>query len=122
MSLFRCGGGEALPNLGGTPDAKYLNASAGTSGTASIAVTQKPRYIILSMWARTGSAYPGNFMVIDVAANSGHLFGYSGSANSDRALTSTDISGYFPTISSSSVVYNIAKWGLNHRVYIGIYY
>ena len=121
MALYRCGGAP-LPNLKGTPDAKYLNNTAGTSGTVDIAVTKKPRYIIATIWTRTGTSYPGNLMIIDTTTMTGYRMGYSGSSTTDGALNSSQIASYFPTISASKVTYNMATWGLNHRVYIALYY
>ena len=114
MALYRCGGAP-LPNLKGTPDAKYLNNTAGTSGTVDIAVTKKPRYIIATIWTRTGTSYPGNLMIIDTTTMTGYRMGYSGSSTTDGALNSSQIASYFPTISASKVTYNMATWGLNHR-------
>lgn len=121
MAFYRCNLGGGI-NLGGTPDKKYSNNTAGSSGTVDISVSQKPRYIICSIWTRTGSAYYGKQMVIDVNKMQGYQLGIISSGNTDQAITSSVISQHFPTISASKVTYNYAAWGANHRVYIQMYY
>ena len=109
---------ETVSNLGGTPDKTFQNNSAGSSGSVDITVTKKPRYIILSAWART-SAYRGMVGIIDVAKNQAYQMGYSNGAI-ERAWT--DYTTYFPTISSTKVTYDYAGFAGNSRVQILIYY
>ena len=103
-----------------SPDVQYDNASASTSGTADIAVTQKPRLIIMAVWSR-GNTYAGQLGIYDVENNVAKRKGYWSSS----AVSWSDwsnVANFFPTITDTKVTYNIAAWGGAHRVYINIYY
>lgn len=109
-----------FPDFAGAPDVNWYNMTAGSSGTASITVTQKPRYIICAITSRN-SNYSFRTIFIDVENNKGWAIG-SDSATAKNEDFSSKISTLFPTISASSVVYSYVLWGANHRVNIGIYY
>ena len=103
------------------PDVNWYNMSAGSSGTASITVTQKPRYIIAAMTSR-GSTYNFRTIFVDVANNKGWQMGARGSGTAVNEDFSSSISEVFPTISATTVVYSYTWWAANQRVEIGIYY
>lgn len=112
-----------LPDFGNEPDVEYNNPSAGTSGTAEITVTRKPRYILCAMWTTTGTGYAGQLGIIDVDNEKAIRAGYIGSTLASHNFEDwTNVSSYFPTISDTQVIYDISAWTADHRVYIGIYY
>ncbi len=109
---------KTVSNLGGAPDKTFVNNSAGSSGAVDISVTQKPRYIILGVWAR-GSGYQGMVGIIDVTKSQAYRMGYFSSAVSESW---TGYTNYFTTISSTKVTYSYAGFGGNSRVQILMYY
>ena len=108
-----------LPILGQKPNAEFSNNTAGTSGSVDITVTQKPRYIIMSISSRT-SAYLHQMGVIDVTGAKAWRMG----CNADGTYSEnwSNYTTYFTTISASKVTYSYAAANYNKRVVIQIYY
>ena len=108
-----------LPILGQQPNAEFSNNTAGTSGSVDITVTQKPRYIIMSISSRT-SAYLHQMGVIDVTGAKAWRMG----CNADGTYSEnwSNYTTYFTTISASKVTYSYAAANYNKRVVIQIYY
>lgn len=120
MAFLRCGGGgDVLPVFGQQPDKYFFNETAGTSGTHSIPVTKKPRYLVYEMWSRTSNYY-GFTGIVDVANNKAWRIGYmaSGIVNAEW----TNWTNFFTTVSSSSVVYAYNALSYNARVGVHVYY
>lgn len=109
-----------FPDFGLEPDVTYQNLSAGSSGTVSITVTRKPRYIIAAANGRN-SNYSVSLLIVDVTNSKCWRLGCEGSTPVNTDFSSS-ISTVFPTISETSVVYNYAWWAANHRINIDIYY
>lgn len=108
-----------LPILGQQPNAEFSNNTAGTSGSVDITVTQKPRYIIMSISSRT-SAYLHQMGVIDVTGAKAWRMG----CNADGTYSEnwSNYTTYFTTISASKVTFSYAAASYNKRVVIQIYY
>ena len=108
-----------LPILGQQPNAEFSNNTAGTSGSVNITVTQKPRYIIMSISSRT-SAYLHQLGVIDVTGEKAWRMG----CNADGTYSEnwSNYTTYFTTISASKVTFSYAAANYNKRVVIQIYY
>ena len=107
------------PVFGGTPDKTFVNNTAGTSGTATITVTQKPRYIVYSMWSRTSNYY-GFTGIIDVTNNQAYRMGYMASGAISESWTNW--SNFFTTVSASQVIYAYNAVSYNSRIQIQIFY
>ena len=108
-----------LPVFGDTPDKTFVNNTAGTSGTATISVTQKPRYIVYSMWSRT-SDYRGFTGIIDVEQNKAYRMGYMASGAISESWTNWN--NFFTTVSATQVIYAYNAVAFNTRVQIQIFY
>lgn len=106
------------PLLGSAPDKSYTNASMANNATASITVTQKPRYIVMSVSSTTNA---GTFQVglYDVENNTAYRYGYW--SNAWQNGTWSTRSDYITSVSSSSVgIKN--SWGGTARIAVGCYY
>ena len=108
-----------MPNFGGTPDKIFQNNTAGTSGTATITVTKKPRYIVYSMWSRTSNYY-GFTGIIDVVQNRAYRIGSMASGSVSAAWTNWQ--NFITSISATQVVYAYSAVSYNHKVQIQIFY
>jgi len=108
------------PALGKTPDKTYQNATAGSSGTVTISVTQKPRYIVIGHWGRTTNYY-GFLGIVDVVQNKAYRMGQR-SAGAYAEDWSSSYASYFTTISATQVIYDLSAFGANSRVQIQIFY
>lgn len=120
MAFFRAGGsGGNLPNFGGTPDKTFQNNTAGTSGSSTITVTKKPRYIVMGVWSRSNT-YAGFVAVVDVQNSRAYRMGIgnSGAYTTDWPA----YTNYLTTISATQVVYSYVPYGGIHRVQIQIFY
>lgn len=113
------GGGSVLPVLGQTPDKYIVFDTAGTSGTSQINVTQKPRFLLYSMWSRTSNYY-GFLGVVDVENNRAYRSGYMASGITNAAWTNWQ--NFFTTVSDTKVVYSFGALSYNSRVAIHVYY
>lgn len=122
MSIIKVDYGELME--GGidllNPDVQFDNSTPKSSGTIDIAVTKKPRWIVLTLTTSNSSGIV-QFAIVDVSNNVAYRKGYWDSA--ERSWSNwTNFANYFPTISDTKVTYNYGGWGGLHRVYINIYY
>ena len=113
-------GGNA-PNLGVAPDAFWANngtALAG-NGTATVTVTQKPRYVVVLMIHSTTNI--GLMGFYDTENESAYLFGYWSGAVQDG--TWSNYSSYITSVTSSSVtVKQVFSSNANVRTWVNCYY
>ena len=109
-----------LPNIF-APNVQTVIASS-TGGTTAIAVSQKPKYIVLATWNAAGNQYGGMLGVVDVANSTAKRLGYSSSGTISWGDWS-GYTGYFTSITASSVTYK-SNWSTNTatRSMILIYY
>lgn len=109
-------GGETL--IPTTPDALYKNNSMAYNGTATLAVTKKPRLLI---WCSASTTNTQNYFVglVDVENGTAYRYGYFDGANRDGAWTTWQ--SYFTSITDTSVgIKNAFNASCNIRV--GAYY
>lgn len=122
MALFRCsggsGGGGSSFDFGEAPDAKYV-ATLGNGSTASIPVTQKPRYILFGMFPTTGAQGAGLIGCYDVENNKAYKYGYWSSA--DQSGNWDNVSNYITGVTSSAVAIK-NSYGVSCRILCGCYY
>lgn len=111
--LKKKGGKTLIPT---TPDALYKNNSMAFDATATLAVTKKPRFLILSIV--NASTY---YMVglLDVENETAYRYGYYGNANHDAAWEGWQ--SYFTSITDTSVSIK-NKFTNNCNVRLGAYY
>lgn len=109
-----------FPSFGAQPDVIWQNRSVAATGSSTITVTQKPRFIFCTLNSNN-SNYSVRSILIDVNNNRAWGLGYNGNTAVNEDYSS-NISTIFPTISASSVVYNHAWWSASHRANIMIYY
>ena len=108
-----------MPVLGQQPDKVFQNNSGPSSGSVDITVTQKPRYILLSIWSRNSNYY-GYMGVVDVVNNQAWLCGYLATGSENRAWpTYTNL---FTTISDTKITFNYGAFAAVNRTQIMIFY
>ena len=112
---------ETVSNIGLQPDKVYTSDSLGTSGTTTISVTQKPRYIFLSIVNTANSSYFYMYMY-DVTKAKAWRFARAGSSTIVSENATSAITSIFTTVSSSSVVFSNSYFSTQKRVFIAIYY
>ena len=112
---------KTVSNIGLQPSKIYTSDSLGTSGTTTISVTQKPRYAFCSFVTTNNSNY-FYMWIIDFTKSKSWKIARSGSTT----ITSTDdtsgLSTMFPTVSSSSVVFQNNYVNATKRTFIALYY
>lgn len=120
MALFRCssGGGGSIPSFGSEPDVVFYNFNAPSSGSKSITVTQKPRYIVYTQ-VRKASNYTYFTGIIDVENNQAWRVGY---ADADLNGSWTSWVNTFTTVSSSAVVLDYSVANYSKAVAVQIFY
>lgn len=119
MALYRTGGGGGV-NLSDAPDANYTNANMANNATATLAVTQKPRFIMICLTTTSASLFNYGTIIIDVVNNSAYILGYwSGSFHIQSY--SAQWTNYITSVSSSSIGIKNA-WGSSVRMLVGAYY
>ena len=115
----RCGnGGGSGIDLSKAPDAIYTNANMSNNATASLAVTQKPKFITVSI-SGLGTAGNFGFGIINVDTSTAYWYAYYSSAFHNEVWTIwTD---FITSVTSSTVSIKNA-WGSAVRMDVGAYY
>ena len=112
------GGGGKMTDLSSPPNAVYTNASMANNATATLAVTQTPKYIVICMNAQT-SAYNYGTLIINVEDNTAYMIGYWSSTFQNQVYSAwTD---FITSVSDSSIGIKNA-WGSTVRMDLCVYY
>ncbi len=112
---------KTVSHIGLEPDKVYTSDSNGTSGTTTISVTQKPRYAFVSAVTTNNSNY-FYMILVDFTKNKAWRFARNGSSTITNTDYSSSISTMFPTVSSSSVVFQNNSINSTKRLFIALYY
>lgn len=118
QQLKKKGGGSNAPNLGTPPDALYTNANMANGATATLTVTQKPRYII-SAFLRTSTSGNYMFLITNVETGQGYRYGYWSSAFHNEVYNDPSI--YITSITDTSIGIKNGYGGACY-VTVGAYY
>lgn len=119
MAWFKTGGGIDV-NLSDAPDANYTNANMANNATATLAVTQKPKFIVMCLTTTSTSNNNYGTIIIDVDNDSAYILGYW-SSNFHIQSYSVQWHDYITSVSDSSIgIKN--SWGSSVRVIVGAYY
>ncbi len=110
--------GGGLP-IGCVPDVSNITTETNT-GTTTIPVTQKPKYIFISLCQSNNSN--GFLGMIDVNNNMGYRLSFWGDARHIEPWNT--FQSFFTSITNSEVVYDNSTWSSTYtsRAYIAIYY
>ena len=113
------GGKSQTTDLSSPPNAVYTNASMANNATATLAVTQIPKYIVICMNSQT-SSYNYGTLIINVEDNTAYMIGYWSSTfqNQDYSTNWTD---FITSVSDSSISIKNA-WGSTVRMDLCVYY
>ena len=115
-------GSEAaqLPNLGEAPDAVWASngSNLASDATATVAVTQKPRVVMVIMMANT--AKEGLIGFYDVKNNKAYRFGYWSSSVQDSNWT--NYSTYITSVTDAAVTVKQAYSNSSVRAWVNCYY
>lgn len=108
-----------LANLSTAPSKTYTNANLANNASATITVTQKPRFIVLSLCNKTNAQ---SFLtgIINVNKGTAYRFGYWSSAFHNEDWSS-GYSNYITSVSSSGVTVTNA-YGNAVTIVVGCYY
>ena len=120
MALFRCssGSGGGGGNLPVSPNTVYTNPNMASNATASLSVTQKPKFIIIALAAYSSAGTYGTF-IYNVEENAAYRYGYFNGAFQNGVFA--NISNYITSVTDSAVdIKN--SWGSAVRMIVGAYY
>lgn len=107
------------PKFGQQPDVVFNNADAPATGTATITVTQKPRYIVFTM-TRKATTYVYYTAIIDVVNGIAWRTGYTSDTDRNEAWPGwTDV---ITSVTDSQVVIDYSAHNYEKRITAQIYY
>lgn len=105
-------------DLSSPPNAVYTNVSMANNATATLAVTQMPKYIVICMNGQT-SSYNYGTLIINVEDNTAYMIGYWSSTFQNQVYSAwTD----FITSVSDSAIGIKNSWGGTVRMDLCVYY
>lgn len=126
MAFYRAsigggGGGGSDVKLGQVPDATWANNGTNLSpnSTATVSVSQKPRYIMIIMLSN--NAREGLIGFYDTQRNEAYRYGYWSSTRQDGVWT--NYTSYITSVTDSAVTVKQAySTGQNIRTWVNCYY